>query len=132
MSRKPVWFEIYAKDIDRAREFYGRVFGWKLEPFADYDPTNYYLLKDRVGHSVAGAVVRRGSVPGLTNEGPGASVVYLEVTDLEATVSAAVEAGGTILFPPRAIGDDGGFFVIITDPEGAPLGLWSGQAGGEM
>lgn len=132
MTRKPIWFEIYAEDIERAREFYGQVFGWRLEPFEDYDPENYYLLKDRGNQSVSGAVVRRGSVPGLANAGIGSSVVYLEVADLEETARTAVAAGGRVVSPLRAIGSDGGFFVIIADPEGTPLGLWCPQAGTEM
>src|SRR5216683_4755360 len=34
-----VWFEIPADNVDRARKFYGALFGWKIEKFpgmADY------------------------------------------------------------------------------------------------
>jgi predicted enzyme related to lactoylglutathione lyase len=28
-----VWFEIPADDIERAKAFYGKLFGWKIQPF---------------------------------------------------------------------------------------------------
>lgn len=124
MTRRPIWFEIYAEDIERAREFYGQVFGWRLEPFDDYDPENYFLLKDQRHQSVAGAIVRAGSVTGLESRGSGSSVVYLEVDDLETTASAAIAAGGQVVSPRREISSDAGSFLIIADPEGTPLGLW--------
>jgi len=33
-----VWFEIPADNVDRARTFYGKLFGWKIERFPGPKP----------------------------------------------------------------------------------------------
>jgi predicted enzyme related to lactoylglutathione lyase len=41
MANSVVHFEIFATDVERARKFYERVFGWRFEVVG---PPNFYLL----------------------------------------------------------------------------------------
>lgn len=55
MTRRPIWFEIYADDIERARVFYHQVFGWRRRrarrlPLADRSSR-------RVGKSAAMPII---------------------------------------------------------------------------
>ena len=122
---RAVWFELYVTDLDDAQRFYGAVLGWQLEPFEAYDPENYFLLRDTDGAPVGGAIVRRGSVPGLGHTGSGQSVIYLRVADLDATLDRVEDAGGTVLTCRRTIGVDDGDFALVADPEGNAVGIWT-------
>jgi predicted enzyme related to lactoylglutathione lyase len=41
-SRSIVWFEIPADDVERAKSFYGELFGWKIERFPG--PMEYWHI----------------------------------------------------------------------------------------
>src|SRR4051812_2109884 len=59
-------FSVNADDMERARTFYERVFGWRSEPWG---PPGFYLLKTPAG-GVEGAVQqRRDIVPGARLNG---------------------------------------------------------------
>jgi len=52
MAGKPVHFEIPAQDTNRAREFYGNLFGWKFDSMEG--PTEYHMT--RLGEDTGAAV----------------------------------------------------------------------------
>ena len=37
-----IHFEIHVDDMDRAKEFYGNVFGWKFEDYSYYAGSPYF------------------------------------------------------------------------------------------
>ncbi len=39
-----VHFEIPADDVERARKFYGELFGWKIEKFTGPTPIDYWSI----------------------------------------------------------------------------------------
>ena len=39
-----VWFEIPADNIERARRFYGKLFGWKIDKFPGPSAKPYWLI----------------------------------------------------------------------------------------
>ncbi len=43
MGNPVVWFELYTPDVERAKEFYGLMFGWQFSP-VDRDDTGYWLI----------------------------------------------------------------------------------------
>jgi Bleomycin resistance protein-like N-terminal len=55
-----VWFEIPADNLQRAREFYGNLFGWKINPFPGAED---YLHIDTAGADATpdGALKKRAS-----------------------------------------------------------------------
>ncbi|MEL6610504.1 MAG: VOC family protein [Bacteroidota bacterium] len=70
------------------------------------------------GRSVAGA----GALP-PTSPAPPSWASYVNVNDLDATVDRASTAGATIIVSPMTVMDQGRM-ALISDPEGATLGLW--------
>lgn len=121
-NRHPsVMFEIIAKDQERAKAFYGAVFGWTYETgtggFA------YVHFPEEATPLLGGIGQARKDTPGFA---PGHNF-YLRVESLQATIDAALAAGGECLMPPAEV--DGYHFAMIRDPEGNPIGLIEPFAG---
>jgi uncharacterized protein len=98
---------LHTCDVMSAGRFYGEVFGWQLQDSA----TPSFTLR---GQRVAG--IRR------TTADDNLWVPYVAVDDVAASADGAVRAGGTIAnssIDPR----DAGRRSVITDPEGAVVGL---------
>lgn len=113
----PIWFDLVSSDPSRAADFYEDIFGWKLEEPAHPEFGGYRNFT-RNGARVAGLA------PRMSDDGP-ANLwsVYLNTCDAEATVSAALAAGATVMVPPMPVGDLGSMTVLV-DPAGAAIGFW--------
>ncbi|MEZ0052237.1 putative enzyme related to lactoylglutathione lyase [Mycobacterium sp. MAA66] len=112
----PVWVDLGTSDIAGAQAFYSTVFGWTLEsPGPDYGG---YINAQRDGRYVGGMMANDPEW-----NAPDAWTVYLHTADIHATVAAAVAAGATNCVPPMEVPDKG-WMAILTDPTGAPIGLW--------
>lgn len=105
----PTWIDLAVPDLDRARAFYGAVFGW------DFDGGDCLLR----GLPVAGLHHAADPLPGWQ--------VHLATDDCAATAEAVAAAGGTLLREPHDVGDRGRAALAV-DPSGAPFGLWEGHA----
>ena len=126
------WFEIYVKEINRAKKFYSDVLGktfsdmeaqgdapqeMKMAFFNTADPTDQ--------DSVCGALVE---MPG-TKEGDGAcvnTIVYFPCQDCSVEESRVEKAGGQVVSPKMSLGEHG-FCSICIDTEGNSFGLYSMQ-----
>jgi uncharacterized protein len=107
------YVEVTVTDMDAAQHFYGTAFGWR---FTDYAPA-YAGIQAAEGD---------GEVGGLSlgqNVEPGGPLVLLYSDDLDATVAAVNDAGGTIAEEPYAF--PGGRRFTFFDPSGNRLGVWS-------
>lgn len=112
----PCWIELFTPDPEKAAEFYGQIFGWTLdEPQEQYG--GYALFRHR-GEPVAGLMRNDG-----TMGSPSAWAVYLESTDIDATVEKARAAGGQVVAGPMQVGPLGHMAVFV-DPAGAAIGAW--------
>ncbi|MES1182857.1 MAG: VOC family protein [Myxococcales bacterium] len=125
MNRNPVgWFEIYVKDMPRAKKFYEAVLGVKLtkqESTAGSISEMWMLpmYKDALG--AAGALVRMEGGPA----GGGAStIVYFVTDDCTAELDRVAANGGSVKKPKTPIGPNG-FIALVTDTEGNVVGLHS-------
>jgi hypothetical protein len=111
----PCWIDYGAAEIDAAKDFYGRLFGWEFE---GGDPEyGGYLNATRNGEPAAGLgpLMDPGDSPGWTT--------YFATDDAAATVDRIREAGGTVVVEPMEVGPMG-TMVIATDPQGNGFGLW--------
>lgn len=107
----PSWADLSATDPAAAAEFYGAVLGWTS---TDTGPEfGGYRMCQVEGHAVAG----------IGAMGPPAWTLYIATEDVEATVAAAVEAGGSVVLPPGDVGTSGRL-AVVADPSGATVGLW--------
>lgn len=120
-----VHFEIPADDLDRARSFYGSVFGWQMEtmPMSGGEYTAIYTvpvdpqtqLPTEPGAINGGLVQREERTP--------APVVTIDVPAIDAAL-AQVEASGGSVVTPRTEIPGMGAYAYFTDPEGNVVGLW--------
>lgn len=103
-------FEIMGKDAIALHKFYADVFGWKLSP--PMPEFGNYSLFDNEGQGIGGGI----------GEGDPRVTVYIEVPDPEATLDAAVKAGGTLMMPVTTI-MEGTTIALFSDPAGNVTGI---------
>jgi len=104
------YIELTVRDLQRAKRLYTQAFGWQLK---DYGP------------SYAGIQGEEREQGGLTVGEPtrGGPLVVLFSQDLDATLAAVVDAGGTIETEPFDF--PGGRRFHFEDTEGNVLGVWA-------
>ncbi|KAA5805355.1 VOC family protein [Alkalicaulis satelles] len=94
MPNKLAHFAIEADDVDRARQFYESVFGWRFSPWG---PPGFYLIE---GAGVNGALQqRREPAP----DGRKGFECTFAVDDLDAAIARIEVAGGRIIGGRHAI-----------------------------
>ena len=108
------WFELMTTDVEAAKTFYSRLFGWQTEK-APMEDMNYTLVK--VGDESLGGIM---SMPPQAEGPPPSWGIYVTVDDVDATARKAEELGAKILVPLTDIPDVGRFFVL-QDPQGAVI-----------
>lgn len=111
-----VHFEIAADDLERAGEFYKKVFGWKIKDMSQ-DGTEYWLVttgsEKELG--INGGIMRRKGKRGAG--GHNAFVCCADVADIKATRKKIKAAGGklvTDITPIFGVGQ----FCYCKDTEG--------------
>lgn len=109
-----VWRDLMAKDVNRAKQFYGDLFGWRFEN-AKRGDRPYVLAR-------AGATPVAGIVDVSSMADAGAQwLSYMSVADVDQTVALVQSSGGKVLVEARNL--PVARAAVIADPEGAPLGL---------
>jgi uncharacterized protein len=112
----PTWIDLLTSDLDRAKDFYGTLFGWTFESAGpEYGG---YVTASKDGRPVAGLM---GNDPQF--RAPDGWTTYLHSADITATLAAATAAGGSTCGEPMEI-KDRGRMATLTDPAGAFFGLW--------
>ncbi|MFD4292962.1 VOC family protein [Rhodococcus sp. NPDC058505] len=114
----PIWCDLMSSDPAGAADFYRAIFGWEVEgpPREEFGG---YQNFTRDGRRVAGLS------PWMQEAGgpPNVWSVYLHTADADATARAVEAAGGSVLFPPMAIGTEG-TMLAASDTAGAAIGFW--------
>jgi predicted enzyme related to lactoylglutathione lyase len=124
MSGNPVtWFEIYVKDMERAKAFYEKTLGLKLQKLETpakeiTEMWSFPMGKDSYG--ATGALVKMADGP----TGVGGTMVYFECQDCAVEAKKVRENGGKIMKDKFAIGQHG-FIALGNDSEGNMIGLHS-------
>ena len=111
-------FAINADDLNRARHFYEKVFGWR---FAAWGPPGFFQITTSDGREPGplGALQkRRELVAGQPTIGYECTV---SVADVDAVAAAVVANGGTILIP-RTLIPTVGHLIFFRDSEGNAVG----------
>jgi uncharacterized protein len=110
-------FSINADDIERAKGFYAKVFGWS---FAAYGPPGFYMIEGAGGPAgmYASMQTRRAIVPGKSIYGLECT---LAVDDSEKAEAAIKKAGGKIVMPRAVLAGVGKLF-FFEDTEGNIIG----------
>ncbi len=107
--------ELGVRDLDRARAFYSRVFGWKFREMPT--PDGRYFTIDTGAQPGAGMMpVKQGQ--------PVATTAYVMVDDIEAKLREAEAAGAKVLLRRTEI-PGSGWFAMLVDPDGLTLGIYT-------
>ena len=115
----PNWVDLATSDIEGAEAFYGRLFGWTTHHIPE-DEGGPYAMFQRDGKMVAGLAALPG---GMTMP---IWSTYFAVDDVDATLTAAEAAGGSVMMPAmEAIGMCR--IAFAADPTGAAFGLWQAK-----
>jgi len=112
----PCWQDLMTSDVERAKAFYGEVFGWSTnDPAPEFGG---YTNFTKGGKLVAGLM------PAMP-EGGVANVwsIYLRVADARATTKHAQETGSAVIADAMDVGDLG-TMAVISDPSNAVIGMW--------
>jgi len=108
-------FAINADDLDRARRFYEKVFGWK---FTAWGPPGFYQIEAK-GSPVLGALQgRRQLVPGQRTLGFECTIAVPSIDQVERAVLAS---GGKVALE-RSVIVGVGTLMFFEDPEGNVFG----------
>lgn len=119
------WFEIYTSDFNRAKKFYGEVFGYEITDIPMNNDRHSQMqyasfANNENGFGVNGALVKIDEAkPGI-----GGTLVYFSTEEITAELNRVEAAGGRIIRPKLDIGDFG-FIALIEDTEGNMIGLRS-------
>lgn len=128
MSGKVVHFEVPFDDADRAKAFYGEVFGWTLNDMPEMDytivgtgPAGPDGMPTDVGYIGGGMMRRESPVDHPT--------LVIDVADIDATLGQIESQGGVVVVGRQQVGEMG-WSAYFTDVEGNLMGLWQSAAGG--
>jgi predicted enzyme related to lactoylglutathione lyase len=116
------WFEIYVKDIERARKFYESVFGIKLDKLETPAPgiEMWSFPSDMSGYGSPGAICKMEGVP----SGMGGTLVYFTCEDCAVQEGRVKSSGGRVHKSKESIGQYG-HIALAYDPDGNMIGLHS-------
>ena len=99
MGKPVVHFEVIGKDAESLQHYYSELFGWKI----DSDNEMNYGMVWRQGNVSSEGVGIGGGIAGGPPGYEGHVTFYVEVPDVEASLTKAVSLGGTRVFGPETI-----------------------------
>ena len=122
MPDKVVFFELPADDVDRAKIFYQKAFGWQINYNQGLD---YHLVatakSDQYGRAAEPGAIN-GGMP--KRKAPAKSTtITIDVTDIDSSLKSVEKLGGKILQKKSPVGDIG-FSAYFEDTEGNRVGLF--------
>jgi hypothetical protein len=107
------WVEIRVRDLEKAEDFYGNLFDWKISGGENKDWA-YWLID--TGEKPGGGMWR------MPKEKPTGVLVYILVDDIDKTLEKVVKLGGKVVVPKSREGEN--FMATIADPDGNLFGLY--------
>jgi predicted enzyme related to lactoylglutathione lyase len=108
--------EIPADDVDRAKRFYERVFGWNFSTIPGFDDYELYTTTgDRSG--VGGGIGKRGVTAGRQVRN------YISVDSIDASLPKVTANGGRVVAAKEEVMGQG-WYAVVTDSEGNEFALW--------
>ena len=126
--RGVVHFEIPADDVERAKSFYGSVFGWDLQTMpvgeGEYTTVTTTPIDDTMRPTEPGAI--NGGLMRRSDRTP-SPVITIGVDDIDLSLKEVESAGGSTVTPKTPIPEMGAF-AYFKDPDGNVMGLWETAA----
>ncbi|MGZ3497946.1 MAG: VOC family protein [Vulcanimicrobiaceae bacterium] len=117
MANPFVHVELSTNDVAKAKDFYGKLFDWKLEDIP-MGPDTYTMID--VGSDGTGGGMLKNPMPGT----PSAWLPYVSVDNVADATEKARSLGATIFKEVTEIPGYGSFSVMA-DPTGAVIAMWT-------
>lgn len=109
--------EVAAEDLQRARAFYQKLFGWTFERMPG--PMEYWIAQTTGGDGKpavhVGMMARRSPQQRIT--------AYVTVESIDASMEEVRRLGGQVLMPKMAV-PKMGWFAVCMDTEQNGFALW--------
>ncbi len=118
MPNPVMHFEIMGADAKRTQQFYGDLFGWKVDA---NNPMDYGITSTKDGD-----VGIDGGLGGGGDMGGARVTVYAQVDDPQKYLDKAVQLGGEVLLPPTTPAGARVTIAMFADPDGNVMGLMKG------
>jgi predicted enzyme related to lactoylglutathione lyase len=116
-------FMIPADNVDRAKHFYHKLLGWKIELTKNtMDPS----IKEMQYHDIITGTKQEGTMNtgGLYKRHMNEPILtFVLVDDIDKVLAKVVDLGGRIMLPKEHIRGVGAA-AMIQDSEGNAIGLW--------
>ena len=111
------WFDVTTSNLPQSKEFYGKLFDWSFTPVQGSDQALEIVAR---GEAIGTLRVAEGKIS------PFNGVIYVQVTDIQASCKKSKELGGTVApgFPFN-LPDGIGAIALVLDPAGHPVGMYS-------
>ena len=116
MGNPFVHVELNTTDVKKAKDFYSKLFSWKLEDMPMGGGGTYTMIG--VGEGTGGGMMKN-PMPGA----PSAWLAYVMVDDVAASTKKAKSLGATVLKDVSEV-PQYGWFSVLQDPTGAVFALW--------
>ncbi|MCA9660652.1 MAG: VOC family protein [Myxococcales bacterium] len=111
-----VWRELMTSDLERAKGFYGELFGWVFKDFPMSEGQPPYPIAHVGDKGIAGLMQKPSP------EMPSFWLSYVSVKDVDEAVGKAKASGGSALFGPMDV-PEVGRLGMIADFDNAVIGL---------
>jgi len=111
------YVEFFTSDLEKTREFYSSVFGWRLEARQGWEGHLLFYPPEGLGG------LFKLKPDGVTDKGP---IVHVVADDIAVTLDQIKEAGGRTIIPMTAKEIESGlkgFFALAEDNVGNRIGL---------
>jgi predicted enzyme related to lactoylglutathione lyase len=120
-----VHFEIPVKDTDKAKKFYGPLFGWKLDDWKMPDGSIYVGVHTTPIDEETRLPLKPGAINGGITKSDliKAPVFAIQVESIDDKVKQIEKAGGKVVMAKIDMMGMG-FYAYVSDPDGNVLGLW--------
>lgn len=124
------WFSIPADNVEQAKDFYNKAFGWNIQPETKETDDRYSFnialttadndaeFNPTKPATINGCIVKKAT--GIT-----APIVLLEVDNLDEAAQNVTVAGGSVVSGKIPMESLNGSFILVKDPEGNMLELFA-------
>ena len=117
-------FMIPADNVERAKQFYHNLLGWKIGPTKN--PMDQSVMEAMQYHDISTGAAKEGTLNtgGLYRRHMTESILtFVEVGDIDKVLAKVERLGGKITMPKEEI-TGVGLAAMIQDTEGNVIGLW--------
>ncbi len=119
-----IWYELLSPDPLASKQFYDAVVGWDIEPEPGMESVDYRMIRRSDGGLAGGLLRLSEEMSG--NGGRPVWLGYIGVDDVDATVAAVKQDGGSVMMPAFDMAGVGRM-AMVTDPQGAPFYVMTPQ-----